>query len=184
MKKKTSSISAPFVGNGKLTEYKNKKDSWIYNQMETGEVEPGIKIDKSNENQWRFASKCRKVASKLAIASETFTINKYVKQLSSTSNHNYRFALKWFLTGNFDGASINELGLVKEMLFTKVNADFSIINADFDTSLEQMGEVSIDFATSSLICEAVVSIEVNIVTDVKNILSKFIKLDFETGDAL
>lgn len=184
MKKKTSSISAPFVGNGKLTEYSDKKDSWILNQMETGKYEPGIKIDKSEENHWRFASKCRRVASKLAIASETFTVNKYVKQLSSSSNHNYRFALKWSLTGDFDGTSINELGLVKEMLFTKVNGDMGRINTQFTTSLEHMSEVSIDFATSSLICEAIISIEVNIVTDANNILNQFSKLDFEVGDVL
>lgn len=35
--------SSGFTGKGKLTEYKDKDDSWILNQMKTQKVDPGIK---------------------------------------------------------------------------------------------------------------------------------------------
>lgn len=180
---KKIATSSPFSGNGKLIEFKNKKDSWISRQLEDGKPEGGIAIDKSDKDHWRFASKCRKIAS-IIVASESFVIDKKVKQISSTSNHDFRFQLKWTLNGEFDGASLNELSLVKEMLFARVNSDFEKLNYMFSTKLEKMGEISIDFVTSSLFCEAVIGIEVNIVTDVSNILGKFRDMGFDTGDAV
>jgi hypothetical protein len=47
-----------------------------------------------------------------------------------------------------------------------------------------MGEVSIDFASSSLICEAIIDVEVNVVTNVSNILEHFKSLGFDMGDAI
>lgn len=184
MKRKRTSSEAPFVGNGHLTDYKTKKDSWILKQIEDGKPNNGIKIDKSDEQHWRFASKCRKIASKLVSASETFTIDKFVKQLSSTSNHNYRFYLKWSLIGEFNGASLNELAMVKEMLFARINGDVEKLNYLLNLKLERMGEVSIDFSSSSLICEAIIDVEVNVVTNVSNILEHFKSLGFDTGDAI
>ena len=182
MKKKASTV--PFVGNGKLTEYKDKKDSWIMKQMKDGKPGDGIKIDKSDENHWRFASKCRKFASKIVCASETFVIEKKAKQISSTSNNNFRFQLKWSLNGDFDGATLNELAIVKEMLFARVNSDIESLNYLFSTRMEKIGEVSIDFASSSLFCEAVISVEVNIITNASNIIEKIRNLGFDTGDTI
>jgi hypothetical protein len=34
MKKKIAEVSTQFVGNGELTPVKDKKDSWIYKQMQ------------------------------------------------------------------------------------------------------------------------------------------------------
>lgn len=182
MKRKANSI--PFVGNGKLTEYKKKNDSWIVKQMDDGKPGNGITIDKSDEEHWRFASKCRKVASKIVCASETLVIDKKAKRISSTSNNNFRFHLKWSLSGDFNGASLNELNIVKEMLFAKVNSDIQSLNYLFSTTLEKLGEVSIDFSSSSLFCEAVIGIEVNIITDISVILDKIRGLGFDTGDSI
>ena len=46
--------SAPAPGNGKLTEYKDKNDSWILNQMRTQEVDPAIKIKNKKPNFKQF----------------------------------------------------------------------------------------------------------------------------------
>lgn len=182
--KKIQANEIPTVGNGKLTEYKGKKDSWIMKQMKDGKPGDGIKIDKSDDEHWRFASKCRKVASKIVCASETFVVDKKAKQLSSTSNTNFRFHLKWSLSGEFDGVSLNELSIVKEMLFARVNSDIENLNYLFTTQMEKIGEVCIDFASSCLFCEAVIGIEVNIVTNVSNIIEQIRKFGFDTGDAV
>ena len=183
MKKKQAN-EIPTVGNGKLTEYKDKKDSWILKQIKNGKQGDGIKIDKSDDEHWRFASKCRKVASKIVCSSETFVVDKTAKQLSSTTNTNFRFHLKWSLTGEFDGASLNELSIVKEMLFARVNNDIENLNYIFTTKLEKIGEVCIDFSSSCLFCEAVIGIEVNIVTNVSNIIEQIRRLGFDTGDVI
>lgn len=182
MKKRIAETSTQFVGNGELTPCKDGKDSWIIKQMEKGKPIPGINVDKNDEQHWRFAAKSKRVASKLVSASEMFQIDKYFKQLSSTSSTNFRFKLNWSLKGEFDGASIRDLSLVKELLFTRVNNDFAEINKSFTTNLESLDEIMIDFASTSLICEAVISVEVNIVTDVKRIIEKLQALGFQGGE--
>lgn len=182
MKKRKAEVSTQFVGNGELTPASGKKDSWIYKQMQQGKPQPGIKIDKSDETHWRFAAKCRKTASKVVLASEVLKIDKYFKQLSSTSANNFRFELKWTLNGEFDGASIQDLALVKELLFTRINNDFEKINATFAVNLERLNEIAIDFTTSSLVGEGVIAIQVNIVTDVKRIIEKLQEIGFQGGE--
>lgn len=55
-KKITAAIVAPFIGKGKLKQYKEKSDGWMMNQMDTGKVDPGIPVNKDNDNQIRFKS--------------------------------------------------------------------------------------------------------------------------------
>ena len=45
--------SSAFIGNGKLTSYKDKKDSWILDQMDNG-IKKGIPLSKGNDGQWNI----------------------------------------------------------------------------------------------------------------------------------
>ena len=70
------------------------------------------------------------------------------------------------------------------MLFARVNSDIENLNYLFTTQMEKIGVVCIDFASSCLFCEAVIGIEVNIVTNVSNIIEQIRKFGFDTGDAV
>ena len=50
-KKAQDGGSSAFIGNGKLTKYKNKEDSWILDQMSNG-VKKGIPLSKGEDGQW------------------------------------------------------------------------------------------------------------------------------------
>lgn len=50
------SSSSAFIGKGKLTEYGDKKDSWILNQMNTGKVDHGISTGRDSDGQIKFSS--------------------------------------------------------------------------------------------------------------------------------
>lgn len=66
----SSGGSAPFIGRGKNTEYKSRKDSWILNQMNTGKVDPGIRLDKSEDDNMKFASRMNAIALRVAKVSD------------------------------------------------------------------------------------------------------------------
>lgn len=123
-KKITAAASAvPFIGNGKLTDYK-KEGSWIMNQMEKGEVDNGIKVS-DESGSIRFAEKrCSRIAAKLVASScENICICRFFKALPQKDNYNYQYGLKWVLRCGIESATITELNSMSELLNTFVEED-------------------------------------------------------------
>lgn len=133
MRRRKSSIVMPFVGDGKLTEYKQKKDSWIYNQMQNGKYTPGIKI--VNDEFIRFSFVQSKIASQ--ILSQNFDYKKCYKILSKN-----QIQMCWFVYSKIDNSTVKELNEVSEMLKNFSDCDLmtlkkSIIEKDIDLSIAQ-----------------------------------------------
>ena len=179
-KKRYASVIAPFIGNGTLKEYKDKKDSWIIKQIEDGKVEPGISVSK--DDFIRFSSIKKKIASKIVLSSNYVEIVKEGKQLSSTTTNNYRYLLRWTLKGDINNSTVNEINLVKDLLWSKVDNDIQELSFKFNTSLDKMSEVKIDFENRNLYCECVLIFTVNILTDSEKILDELKKSDFIFGE--
>jgi len=81
MKKKYA--DAPFSGNGELTEYKNKNDSWVYNQLEKEMPIPGIQKTLDSYGNIKFSSKAGKIAERIVmklantiVVDSAYSINK------------------------------------------------------------------------------------------------------------
>jgi len=170
-----------YAGNGKFTEYRDKKDSWILKQMKSGKPDDGISVDKSDDEHIRFAMKHNRIASKVCFAScESYVITKTWKKLSSTTNTNFRFHLKWEMNGAFDGCTLNELEIVKSLVYAKLQSDYDDLNKLFAVKVENIGDVSIDFGRSVLFCDMVLSFNVNIVTDDSKMIKELERLGFES----
>lgn len=179
MKKRKANVAGPFIGNGKLTNYSKKSDSWIWGQLDSGKVDPGIKVIR-DEDYTRLA-KLRRVASNIVASSEEIIISRFAKQRSSTSTNNYRFSLKWTLSGSLDGATIDELDMVSNLLMSRVEADLARLKDEFSTTIEKQSTVSIDFAKQRLYSESLISFDVNIMTDDSKIKESIEKLGFDFG---
>ena len=182
MKKQADVGSAPYAGSGKLSDYK-EDGSWMMNQMEKGyaKCERGISVNKSDDGTIRFASKQSKIASVITASSEEFKIEKTYKQLSSSSRNNYRFGLRWALYGELDGSTLNDLGIVQELLGSRVASDEAKLNPTFSTVFEYCSDAIIDFGKSCIKIDAIVAFECNIITDVKQITDFLSKLGFDSS---
>jgi hypothetical protein len=179
LEKKADVGCAPYAGSGKLTDYK-EDGSWMMKQMEKGydKCDRGIKTIKDENGTIRFA-KVDRIASLITASSDEFRIEKTYKQLSSSTRNNYRFALRWAVFGNLDGSTLDDLGIVRELLASRVASDEAKMNPTFNTEFEYCGEAVIDFKKSCIKIDAIVSFECNIVTDVKQITDFLTKLGFE-----
>lgn len=180
IEKKADVGCAPYAGSGKLSDYRDD-GSWMMNQMEKGyeNCDRGIKVNKSDDGTIRFAKQTR-IASMILASTDEFKIEKTYKQLSSSSRNNYRFAMRWCIYGNLDGATLNDINIVSELLRSRVSHDKAKLSPTFNTEFEYCGEPVIDFKQSSLKVDAIVSFECNIVTDVKEITDFLGKLGFES----
>lgn len=180
IEKKADVGCAPYAGSGKLSDYR-EDGSWMMNQMEKGyeNCDRGIKVNKSDDGTIRFAKQTR-IASMILASTDEFKIEKTYKQLSSSSRNNYRFAMRWCIYGNLDGATLNDINIVSELLRSRVGHDKAKLSPTFNTEFEYCGEPVIDFKQSSLKVDAIVSFECNIVTDVKEITDFLGKLGFES----
>ena len=149
MKRRKASIVAPFVGNGKLSEYKDKKDSWIYNQMQKGEYQPGINI--VNEQFIRFSFVKNRIASE--ILSEKFDYKKTYKVLSEK-----QIQLSWFIKSKIDNSTVSELNEVSQMI-----KDFS------DTDLIGLKKQIIDNGLDLTIAQNDTNMQVKIDNEIEKI---------------
>lgn len=176
---KANGCCAPQCGNGKLTDY-TKDGSWIMNQIKDGKPEPGITVDKSGDHI-RFA----KIAANVVTAScEEMSICRAFKQLSSATRNDYRFALKWIFNGNLNGCTMEELNLIKELLWAKVSIDVEKLNGTFTTSMPYMGQPALDIVNSTIKVESIIEFTINIATDA-NVISDFLKqLGFDDVNAI
>ena len=181
-KKRRASVVPSFVGNGELTEYSKKTDSWIYNQIQKGKYAPGIKVD--SEDFIRFSMIKNKIAASIVFANEMIQVVKKAKQLSSTTTNNYRFELNWRLVGDINNSTIDELNLVKELLWSKIDSDVQELSFEFKASVEKMGKVRVDFDTKNLTCGCVLAFEVNILANCEKIIEFIKNLGFDFGDEL
>ena len=194
MKQRKADNSIPYAGSGKLSDY-NTDGSWMMNQMEKGfdNIDRGVKIIKDDKGNIQFASvhpeqftnlyldkKVNKIASKIVYASEEIQIDKYYKQLDKDSTEKGYYALKWCLNGDLNGSTIEELGLVKELLFNKVNKDYSKLDIIFDVDFDYYGEASVDFKNECIKIESIISYDLNNV-DNDEFIDILEKLGFENA---
>lgn len=184
--KKISNDIAPYQGNGNMAEsiYKTKKDSWMWRQMQNGKPEPGITITENAYGNIRFSKIVRKVASKIAFASENLFLEKTCKQLDSGSGSQYKFYLEWAYTGEFSGTSVNEFNVIVELLTAKQNADLQMINYHLNIQGDDFIEAKIDFENSRVYCAAIIQVPVSTSNGEKNIFDCLAKAGFDTGDSL
>lgn len=180
MKRRISSIVAPFIGNGKLTEYKDKQDSWIYEQMTSGKTNPGIKV--LNDDYIRFSAMKNRMAMKMVMATSNIQIIKSAKQLASTATNNYRYEFNWKLAGDIDKSTIEQLNLVKELLQSNIDSDIQKLMKYFNVTVQNFQRIYIDFQTKNLSCNVTLSFVVNILTDNEKIAQKIQELGFQQGE--
>lgn len=178
-RKRIASSRSSFTGNGRLTPYKDKKDSWVWGQILSGKVNPGIKTNRKDGHL--ILAKLKRMAFNIIASDETIVISRYAKQRSSTSTNNYRFALKWTLGGDLEGATINELEMSSNLLQSRVEADLASLKDNYTTSLEKQSAVSVDFIKKRLFVDALVSFDVNIMTDETKIRDTIQELGFDFG---
>jgi hypothetical protein len=86
--------------------------------------------------------------------------------------------------GDINNSTIEELNLVKELLWSKIDSDMQILNFEFKASIEKMGKVRVDFDSKNLVCVCVLSFEVNILSDDEKIINKIKEIGFDFGDDL
>lgn len=166
---KANSCCAPQCGNGKLTDY-TKDGSWIMNQLKSGKPEPGITVDKSGDHI-RFA----KIAANVVTAScEQMAICRAFKQLSSATRNDFRFALKWIFNSDLNGCTIEELNLIKELLFAKVSIDVEKLRGTFTTTMPYIAQPALDIVHSTMKVEAIMEFTINIATDA-SVIADFLK---------
>lgn len=163
IKKSNFGNNSGFIGNGKLTDYK-KDGSWIMKQIEKGwkNVDRSITVNKKDDYV-RFT----RIASKIV----KFDIDKKYKKLESTSNTNYRFALKWSLSGDLNGSTMKDLNLMQEFLFNEVERDYQKMISVLKAEFEFIGQAVVDFNTKAIKVEAIISFksDINITQDKINI---------------
>lgn len=181
MKRKKIAYFVPFIGDGKLSPYKERKDSWVLDQMDTGKVNPGI--DVSNDGFIRFSMLKKRIAAKIVLAAdEQITISRQAKTLSSTTANNYRFKLSWKLSGNLNGCTLSEIALASDLLFSKSSSDLQDINCSYVGSIEKDTNPRIDFENKCINIDTVVTFEVSILADNTKIKASLEEMGFVFGD--
>lgn len=184
-KKILAGIQAPYAGNGKLTIYKNKNDSWIYRQMKNGEYEPGIDVLEDDTGNIKFAKVARRLTADTASERCGFYFDKSYEQLSSVSSTAYRFKLSWLLKSNSDGMNVDEINVLSSLLVLKCDDDLQKLNVNFNISMTDIFQPSfVDFDIRCIQCCAIISIENNINLDRERIFQYFDKLGFSSGESL
>lgn len=184
-KQRQADHSIPFAGSGKLSDYK-EDGSWMINQIEKGfdKIDRGVKIIKDEHGNIQFASvhpekKIAKIAAKIVNASEEIEIDKYYKQLNDFTDDRSCFALKWCLKGDLNGSTINELGVVKELLMNKVDKDLRKLEIIFDVNCEYFGEACVDFENQCIRIETIFSYDINQI-DTQEFVDVLEKIGFES----
>ena len=181
MKRKRIAYFVPFIGDGELTPYNERKDSWIMNQMDSGKVKPGI--DVTEDGFIRFSMLKKRIAAKLVLASdETIIISRQAKTLSSTSANNYRFQLQWKLNGDLNNSTINEVVMVSDLLMSKSSADLQDINCQYVCSIEKDTYPRLDIENKCLVVNTVVTFDVSILADNAKIKASLESMGFVFGD--
>jgi hypothetical protein len=79
-----------------------------------------------------------------------------------------------------NGSTIEELGLVKELLSNKVNKDYSKLDIIFDIDFDYYGEASVDFKNECIKIESIISYDLNNV-DNDEFIDILEKLGFENA---
>ena len=173
-----SSSAAPFVGNGKLTDYK-KDGSWIMNQMEKGydKVDRGIAVSDESGNI-RFARRCSKIAAKItANCCDSINVVKCFKQLPLKDNYEYLFALKWTLRCGIESATVYELNSLNDLLNAFVGEDQEKLNGCsccFDT----FSGGAIDFKNGDIKFECLAHFPATAIVDAERIADTLKKMGF------
>ena len=165
-KKRTAGgVANAYPGNGTLTSYKTRADSWILNQLDTKTVSPAIQIDETDGENFRFSAIKRKVASIITSSSENITIVRKAKKILNNEVNDYRYSLIWELHGAIEGSSINEVISVKDFLMAKIDTDLQTLNFNFEWCIDATTDAKIDFANRFMYCENRVSFDSGVITD-------------------
>ena len=136
MKKRISSIVSPFVGNGKLTQYKDKKDSWIYNQIQKEKVNPAINVN--DDNYIKFSSIKNRMAVQIISSCDNICIKKYYSYIPNDFGKEPKIALRWVLQSDINGSSVDQVNLVANFLQYKMDYDVQYINRSVNGCLGDM----------------------------------------------
>lgn len=168
MKKRKAETVQNFVGNGKLTDYKTKTDSWIWKQMHDKKVNNGINVTR-DDNFIRFAMKKNRIATKVLTSMSEIKIEKYAVPLSSSTLNLYKCDLCWKLCGDLSGATINQLNIVKELLDAKMDDDLQAYGYNFQIQNVTFLQPYIDFYEKRLMARCRIQFVVNGYKDEQNI---------------
>lgn len=168
MKRRKASIVVPFVGDGKLTQYKNKKDSWIYNQMEKGEYKPGIEIVDGQFMRFSFVK--NKIASQ--ILSDRFDYKKQYRVISDR-----QIQMTWSLYSKIDNSTIEQLNEVSDML--KNFSDYDLLNVKNEYELIEQVDTDLNVKIENSSQKIYLKRNIVLVGEVENLVEILQKNFFE-----
>lgn len=134
------SKSTPAIGQGQIEELQNPKDGWIMKQIEFGKPIPGIKVEQGVDSI-RFASKINKIASAIG----DFNIKRSFHRKNDGS-----IAFFYSIKGSFEHATIQQIDLVKELLFSKFTDDYETIFFESEPTLQRALQAKISLQHSSV----------------------------------
>jgi len=128
-------------GSGELDPVENGHDSWIMKQIETGEPIPSIQVEQGMNDTIRFAHKINRIA--LAIGD--YNLRRFFHQKSDGS-----IAFFYSIKGSFEHATINQIKLIKELLFAKFADDYQTIFFESAPTMQRVIEAKISLQHSTI----------------------------------
>ena len=137
--KNITATTAP-SGNGKFVPIENGKESWIVQQIESGEPIPGIKVENGLDSI-RFANRTNKIAAALG---------EYNLKRSFHRKGDGSFAFFYSIKGSFEHATIHQLDLIKELLFAKFQDDYQTYFFESEPTLNRSLETKISLQHSTI----------------------------------
>lgn len=177
IKKSNFGGESGFIGNGELTDYR-KDGSWIMNQIDKGwqNVRRGITVNNDKDDHIRFS----RIASKVMQASKEFKIVKNYKKLEPLSRADYRFALRWSVSGDLNGSTLKDLNVIQELLINELERDYMKMQSALNAKFDFVGEAVVDFNKNVIKIESIISFESDINNDEEKIINFLGKIDFQS----
>ena len=128
-------------GSGKLEPIENGHEGWIMKQIEEGQPTPSIKVEKGMNDTIRFSHKINRIA--LAIGD--YNLRRFFHQKSDGS-----IAFFYSIKGSFEHATINQIKLIKELLFAKFTDDYQTIFFESAPVMQRVIEAKISLQHSTI----------------------------------
>lgn len=125
-----------FIGNGKLTPFKNKNDSWILNQILNNQVSPGIKVKRDNGGNIKFANKVFEIANEIVYSFVYINKKYYVCEGEEES----ALKLEWIIATTDKLISYDDSIKYIDMLIKESEKDMKKTMVD-----EVSGDIYVDF---------------------------------------
>lgn len=132
--------ASAFIGQGKSEELKNPKDGWIMKQIEFGKPIPGVSAEQGIDSI-RFASRINKIAS---------AIGEFNIKRSFHRKNDGLIAFFYSIKGSFEHATIQQIALVKELLFSKFTDDYETLFFESEPTLKRALQAKISLQHSTV----------------------------------